>query len=144
MPIWPTGTLFLTLNLGHIQLILPPAGQMTVDTGIQLIMPANLCARLIPQESSSKVNLFIHSEYVHSNFSSTIKLLLRNDSSTTVKIEPGTNLVQALILPILHPTLIHESSVQSYATQLDDRTDQDVNSGIEDEELSHSSLLFLL
>ncbi len=109
---------------------------MTVDTGIQLIMPANLCAQLIPQDSSSKVNLFIHSEYVHSNFSSTIKLLLRNDSSTTVKIEPGTNLVQALILPILHPTLIHESSVQSYSTHVDDRTDQDVNSGIEDEEMS--------
>ncbi len=57
-----------------------------------------------------------------------------------IKIEPGTNLVQALILPILHPTLIHESSVQSYSIQVDDRTDQDVNSGIEDEELSHSSL----
>ncbi len=80
-------------------------------------------------------------EYVHSNFSSTIKLLLRNDSSTTVKIEQGTSIVQALILPILHPTLIHESSVQSYSTDLDDRADQEMNSGTEDEELSHSSLL---
>ncbi len=87
------------------------------------------------------MNLFVHSEYVHSNFSSTIKLLVRNDSSTTVKIEQGTSLVQALILPILHPTLIHESSVQSYSTKLDDRTDQELSSGIEDEELSHSSLL---
>ncbi len=83
------------------EVMLPPAGQMTVDTGIQLILPANLVAQLIPHDSSSKVNLFVHSEYVHSNFSSTIKLLLRNDSSTTVKIEPGTSIVQALILPIL-------------------------------------------
>ncbi len=95
----------------------------------------------LPHDSSSKVNLFVHSEYFHSNFSSTIKLLLRNDSSSTVKIEPGTSIVQALILPILHPTLIHESSVQSYSTELDDRTDQDMNSGTQDEELSHSSLL---
>ncbi len=56
------------------EVILPPAGQMTVDTGIQLVLPANLCAQLIPQDSSSKVNLFVNSEYVHSNFSSTIKL----------------------------------------------------------------------
>jgi dUTPase len=123
------------------EVILPLAGQMTVDTGIQLILPANLCAQLIPHDSSSKVNLFVHSEYVHSNFSSTIKLLLRNNSSTTVKIEPGTSTVQALILPILHPTLIHESSVQSYSTELDDRTDQEMNSGTQDEELSHSSIL---
>jgi dUTPase len=108
------------------EVILPPAGQMTVDTGIQLILPANLCAQLIPHHSSSEVNLFVHSEFVHSNFSSTIKLLLRNNSSTTVKIEQGTSLVQALILPILHPTLIHESSIQSYSTRLDDRTDQEL------------------
>jgi dUTPase len=123
------------------EVTLPPAGQMTVDTGIQLVFPANLCAQLIPHDSSSKVNLFVHSEYVYSSFSSTIKLLLRNDSSTTVKIEPGTSIVQALIRPILHPTLIHESSVQSYSTELDDRTDQEMYSGTEDEELSPSSLL---
>jgi len=67
-----------------------------------------MCAQLIPLDSSSKVNLFVHSEFVDSNFSSTIKLLLRNDSSTTVKIEQGTSSVQALILPILYPTLIYE------------------------------------
>ena len=114
---------------------------MTVYTGIQLFLPANLCGQFIPQHTSSEVNLFVHLEFVHSNFPSTIKLLLRNDSSTTVKIERGTSLLQALILPTLHPTLIHESSVQSYSTRLDDKTDQALSPEIENEEPSHSSLL---
>jgi dUTPase len=123
------------------EITLPPNGQMTVDTGIQLVLPTNLCAQLIPHESSSRVNLYIHSGFVDSNFSSTIKLLLRNDSSTTVKIEPGTNLVQALILPILHPTLILESSVQSYSIKVEDSKGNDLPHKLESEDLSHSSLI---
>lgn len=122
-------------------IVLIPNGQMTVDTGIQLVLPTNLCAQLIPCESSSKVNLHIHSGFVDSNFSSTIKLLLRNDSLSTVKIEQGTSLVQALILPVLHPSLIHESSVQSYNLQVDDSQEPDFQSGFEKDDLSSSSLI---
>ncbi|MFN9939824.1 MAG: hypothetical protein ACK56I_10165, partial [bacterium] len=100
--------------------ILCPKEHATVYTGIQLILPASLCAQLIPHTSSSEGNLYIHSEFVNSNFSFTIKLLLRNDSTSTVKIERGTSLVQALIIPVLHPTLIHESVIHSYSMKLDD------------------------
>ena len=123
------------------EITLPPNGQMTIDTGIQLVLPANLCAQLIPTESSSKVNLYIHSGFVDSNFSSTIKLLLRNDSPDTMKIEQGTSLVQAIILPVLHPTLIHESSVQSYSVKVDDSRQPEIPSGFEKDDLSNSSLL---
>jgi hypothetical protein len=87
------------------------------------------------------VNLYIHSGFVDSNFSSTIKLLLRNDSPDTMKIEQGTSLVQAIILPVLHPTLIHESSVQSYSVKVDDSRQPEIPSGFEKDDLSNSSLL---
>jgi deoxycytidine triphosphate deaminase len=70
------------------EVFLPPNGCETVDTGIQLVLPGNLCAQLIPHSSSSHVNLHIHSGPVDSNYSSTIKLLLRNNSQSPVKISP--------------------------------------------------------
>ena len=115
-----------------------PNSHLTVDTGVQLFIPSNLCAHLVPHSSSSRVNLYIHSGFVDSNFSSTIKLLLRNDSSSRVKIEAGTTLVQALILPILHPTLIHESSVSSYSMNIDDTS---AESSLQNEDESNSSRL---
>ena len=115
-----------------------PNSHLTVDTGVQLFIPSNLCAHLVPHSSSSRVNLYIHSGFVDSNFSSTIKLLLRNDSSSRVKIEEGTTLVQALILPILHPTLIHESSVSSYSMNIDDTS---AESALQNEDESNSSRL---
>jgi hypothetical protein len=76
---------------------------------------------------------------VNSNFSSTIKLLLRNDSSTTVKIERGTSLVQALIIPVLHPTLIHESVAHSYSMKMDDNKSKDSHPLPDIEDTNNSS-----
>ncbi len=77
---------------------------------------------------------------VFSNFSSTIKLLLRNDSSSTVKIERGTSLVQALIIPVLHPTLIHESVIHSYSMKLDDDESKDSHPLPDQEDTKNSGL----
>jgi len=121
------------------EISLPPNGQMTIDTGIQLILPANLCAQLIPKEYSSKVNLYIHSSFVNSDFSSTIKLLLRNDSPSALKIEQGACLVQAIILPILHPTLIHESVTHSYTMRMENDKEENSEPSSENEDTRTSS-----
>ena len=126
------------------EVFLPPNGCETVDTGIQLVLPGNLCAQLIPHSSSSQVNLHIHSGPVDSNYSSTIKLLLRNNSQSPVKIQPGTCLVQALILPLLHPSLIHEPAVHSNSVRVDDSCNSPESGsgfGSELEDRSDSSII---
>ena len=103
---------------------IPAGGHITVDTGVQLYMPPNLCAQLVPNTSTAEANILIHSGFVDDNFSSTIKLILKNISTSKVKIEAGSTLVQALILPLLHPTLLFETSVSSI-TSLPSKEDSD-------------------
>jgi len=85
-----------------------PGGHLVVDTGIQFVIPPTLCAKFIPHPDSSKVNVSIHSGVLGNNTSSTLKLLLRNDSHNEVRYEAGSMLMQAFILPIIHPNLTHK------------------------------------
>jgi len=84
-------------------------GHLVVDTGIQFVIPPTLCAKFIPHPDSSKVNVSIHSGVLGQKTSSTLKLLLRNYSQDEVRFEKGTMLMQAFILPTIHPTLTHRS-----------------------------------
>jgi dUTPase len=119
---------------------LNPNSHMTVDTGVQLFIPGNLCAQLIPHSSSSRVSLYIHSGFIDSNYSSTIKLIIRNDSQSRMKIEAGTPLVQALIFPILHPNLQHESSAGLNSQHLEHGADDSqLDADESDSSVFHSS-----
>ena len=92
-----------------------PKGHLTVDTGIQLVIPPEMCAKFIQKPDSSEVDVSIQSGFVNENYSSTIKLLLKNDSLNEVMIKAGTNLIQALILHVIHPTLIHKSEANTHS-----------------------------
>ena len=84
------------------------SGHLVVDTGIQFVIPPTLCVKFIPHPNSSKVNVSVHSGVLGQNTSATLKLLLRNDSKDEVRYEAGSMLMQAFILPTIHPTLTHK------------------------------------
>src|SRR5450830_1637994 len=90
-------------------MILQPGDHETIDTGVQFFLPANLCLQLMPSSASAEVKLYVHSEFVSNNFSSTIKFLIRNDSNSPIRINAGNHLVQTLIVPVLSPALMHDT-----------------------------------
>jgi len=95
-----------------------PGGCITVDTGIQLVIPPTLCARFIPNTDSSNVDVSVHSGFVDDNGSSTIKLMLKNDSKMEMSFKAGAVLAQALILRVIHPTLVHKGEISSHSMRM--------------------------
>jgi len=92
--------------------VIHPKSQLIVDTGIMMVIPAHLRARIIPHPSVSfPVKIHFHSGLVDDTYSSTLKLTLQNDSLSEVRMTAGTYLVSALILPVNHPTLNFENGV---------------------------------
>src|SRR5450830_1021872 len=81
-----------------------------IDTGVQFFIPSNLCLKLIPSMNACEAKLFVHSEFVNHKFNSSVKIFIRNESSYPIKIEKGTTLVQALVLPVLRPVLVHDAT----------------------------------
>jgi hypothetical protein len=77
-----------------------------------MVIPDHLRARIIPHSSvSSPVKIHFHSGLQDDTYSSTLKLILQNDSLSEVRMTAGTYIVSALILPITHPTLNFENGV---------------------------------
>ena len=105
------------------EVTLPPDGQVTVDTGIQLVIPPTLCVRFIPMDDLPTVNVSIHPGVVDENFSSTIKLQLSNAKQHDIRLEAGTALVQAVIHHVIHPTLVHKRAMPSHPTRMTESTD---------------------
>ena len=97
---------------------LPKGGQVTADTGIQLVIPPTLCVRFIPLDDSSMVNVSIHPGVVDDKCSSTIKLLLSNTKQHDMRIKAGTALVQAVIHHVIHPTLVHKSVITTHPSRM--------------------------
>ena len=95
-----------------------PGGHLTVDTVKQLVIPPTLYARFIPNTDSSNVDVSVHSGFLDDNDSSTIKLILRNDSKEEMRLRAGAILAQALILRVIHPTLIHKSEICSHSMRM--------------------------
>ena len=93
---------------------IPPEGQLIVDTGIQLVIPTNLCTRLIPLLVSSSLRIYAHTGSGNAMHSPTLKLLLQNSDSSEVRMTAGTFIVEAVILPIIHPTLNFENGIPTY------------------------------
>ena len=92
--------------------VIHPKSQLKVDTGIKMVIPDHLRARIIPHSSvSSPVKIHFHSGLKDDTYSSTLKLILQNDSLSEVRMTAGTYIVSALILPITHPTLNFENGV---------------------------------
>ena len=96
------------------EVVIHPKSLLLVDTGIQFVIPANLCTRLIPHTVSSNVQIFAHSGAEDDSHSSTLKLLLQNRDSSEVRIAAGTFIVEAVILPTIHPTLNFENGIPAY------------------------------
>ena len=94
--------------------VVAPKSRLVVDTGIKFVVPTNLCIRLIPRTVSSEVQIYSHSEVVNESHSSTMKLVLQNNDSSEVRMTAGTFIVEAVILPTIHPTLNFESGTSLY------------------------------
>jgi len=119
-------------------------GHLVVDTGIQFVIPPTLCAKFIPHPDSSKVNVSIHSGVLGNNTSSTLKLLLRNDSHTEtnsvitlpredecrmsiiadIAMSQNEDMLESNMLPIPHPNPDPESLVRLYPEDLVSQTVQ--------------------
>jgi len=94
------------------ELILKPNEAKIVDTGVQLFIPANFYAQICPRSSMAKLDLFAYNCVIDNDFSSYIKIILRNNSPQQLKFEPGTLIASALIIPVLHPKLQQENSIK--------------------------------
>jgi dUTPase len=94
------------------ELILQPNEAKIVDTGVQLFIPANFYAQICPRSSMAKLDLFAYNGVIDNDFSSYIKIILRNNSPQQLKFEPGTLIASALIVPVLHPKLQQENSIK--------------------------------
>jgi Integrase zinc binding domain len=60
------------------------------------------------------VQIYSHSGVMDENYSSTLKLLLQNNDDSEVRMTAGTFIVEAIILPTIHPTLNFENGVPCY------------------------------
>ena len=94
--------------------VIPPQGHLVVDTGVQLVIPTNLCARFVPHSVSSQLRIYSHSGPVEGKLSSTLKLTLHNQSDSEVRMTAGTFVVKALIHPTIHPTLNFENGTSRF------------------------------
>jgi len=114
-----------------------PNSQLVVDTGIQLVIPTNLCTRLIPHTVSPSVRLYAHTGSGNEAHSSTLKLLLQNCDSSEVRMTAGTFVVEAVILPIIHPTLNFENGVPIH-TLVEKKQDEVHAMHVQMDDSSHS------
>jgi len=97
--------------------VISPNSQLIVDTGIQLVIPANFSTGLIPHTVSSSVQIYAHTSGGNVAHSPTLKLLLQNNDSSEVRMTAGTFVVEAVILPIIHPTLNFENGIPAYPSR---------------------------
>lgn len=95
------------------ELILPPHATIMTDTLVQLFIPSDFYAQLIPRSSSFKLSIFIHSGVIDNDYNSSIKILIKNTSPDQITLPPGTFLVQALFIPVLHPRLNEMKSINT-------------------------------
>ena len=94
--------------------VISPNSQLIINTGIQIVIPANLCTRFIPHTALSSVKIYAHTGGENVAHSPTLKLLLQNNDSSEERMTAGTFIVEAVILPIIRPTLNFENGIPAY------------------------------
>ena len=94
-----------------------PSEHKIINTGIKFYIPANYYMQILPRSSSFKLNIYIHHGAIDNDYNDTVKLLIRNTSTNTVKLEAGTAVAQAFIIPTLHPELLQKDDITINSTR---------------------------
>lgn len=86
---------------------LKPNQQLIVDTAIKFNIPPNFFGQIHPRSSTAKRNILVFSGCIDRDYNSTVKLLIKNASDSTVVLKKGERLAQ-IFFHLVYPPYLAE------------------------------------